>query len=272
MNKKIALCFSGQIRSHHKITEHWIHHVIIPLLTANYEVTVFFYLGEDSNFNQTWDIVKERYQQHNINIIHKTEKDKNFENIVPNAFLLTCSGLKNGHNQLIREHYYMDKVIELKRQFERKQKFKFDYVIRTRPDCIPKYFNPDLLYDVNQNFCISDHDHHSYINGRFTICNSKIADKIFTILKNYNNTIDRLEYSNRADLDSHTKYFAGEFFWKTHLSLFDINIKLIPYTVYLVRDYDELVNIQERGRIYLDGRSVASFDSQLSTIPLDIIK
>ena len=270
-NKKIALCFSGQIRGHHKLVEHWVQRVINPLIQSNYEVTVFFYLGQDTNYKNTWNSVLEQYKRHNIEVICKTEQDKQFETIVPNVFLLVPSGLHNGHNQLIREHYYMDKVIELKRKFERKHMFKFDYVIRTRPDCLPDTFSPNLLRFVDQNFCISNHDHHSYTNGRFTICDSDIADKIFTIVKNYDNMIDELKLQPITTNNKNTLYFSGELCWQIHLSLFPINIELIPYKVYLVRDYDEQVNTHERGRIYLDGQPIASFDSQLSTIPLDLI-
>ena len=40
---KIALCFSGQLRCHHKLVEHWVQHVILPL-QASHDVILFFYL------------------------------------------------------------------------------------------------------------------------------------------------------------------------------------------------------------------------------------
>jgi hypothetical protein len=268
---KIALCFSGQLRCHHKLVEHWVQHVILPL-QKNHDVILFFYLGHDDHFLDTWNIVLDYYKPYELNIVCQTEIDKDFQDIVPKAFELTTSGLTNGHNQLIREHYFMDQVIALKRKYEQEHKFKFDYVIRTRPDCLPEKFNTELLNLVGSNFCISDHDHHLYINGRFTICNSDVADEIFTIIDHYNETIDVLPpIIDRYDFDPTLKYFGGEYFWKAHLSLFDINIELIPFNVYLVRDYNPVRPHETHGHIFLNGESKAKFDSNDVTIPIGII-
>jgi hypothetical protein len=166
----------------------------------------------------------------------------------------------------------MDQVIKLKQKYELEYNMIFDYVIRSRPDCLPAQFSPKLLNLVKNNFCISDHDHHMYINGRFTVCNSSIADKIFTILDHYNDTIDALPaITDRGEFDPNLKYFGGEYFWKTHLSLFDIRIELIPYHVYLVRDYDPFFDHASHGQIFLNGQSKAKFDNIPSTIPINII-
>jgi hypothetical protein len=268
---KIALCFSGQLRCHHKLVEHWVQHVILPL-RESHDVILFFYLGHDSYFLDTWDIVLDYYKPYELNIVCQTEIDKDFQDIVPRAFDLITSGLAQGHNQLIREHYFMDQVIALKRNYEREHDIKFDYVIRSRPDCLPEKFDPKLLNLVGNNFCISDHDHHLYINGRFTICNSNVADEIFSILDHYNETIDALPpIENDGHFDPNLKYFGGEYFWKTHLSLFDINIELITYRVYLVRDYDPFFDYVSHGQIFLNGESKAKFESYDVTIPIDII-
>jgi hypothetical protein len=269
---KIALCFSGQLRCHHKLVEHWVQHVILPL-QETHEVVLFFYLGHDSYFLDTWNIVLDYYKPYELNIVCQTELDKDFQDIVPRAFELHASGLDRGHNQLIRELYFMDQVIALKRKYEQEHDFRFDYVIRTRPDCLPERFDPRLLNLVGSRIAISDHDHHEYLNARFVICNSVVADEIFTIIDHFNETIDALPpLINKGGFDPNLKYFAGEYFWKTHLSLFDINIELIPYNVYLVRDYDPLhPHSQHYGHIFLNGESKAKFESYDVTIPLNII-
>lgn len=268
---KIALCFSGQLRCHCKLVEHWVQNIIIPL-RESYDVILFFYLGHDNYFLDTWDIVLERYKQYDLTIICQTEIDKDFQDIVPRAFELIPSGLSKGHNQLIREHYFMDRVIELKRKYEQEHDVLFQYVIRSRPDCLPDKFDIRLLNLARNNFCISDHDHHLYINGRFTICNSAMADKIFTIIDHYNETIDALPaITGRGGFDPSKKYFAGEYFWLTHLLLFDINIELIPYHVYLVRDYDSTFDEATRGHIFLNGQSQARFESYDVTVPINIL-
>jgi hypothetical protein len=268
---KIALCFSGQLRCHYKLVEHWVQHVILPL-QQTHDVILFFYLGHDSYFLDTWDIVLERYKPYELHIVCQTELDKDFQDIVPRAFELIPSGLSNGHNQLIREHYFMDQVIGLKRKYEQEHDIVFDYVIRTRPDCLPAKFNPELLNLVKNNFCISDHDHHQFINGRFTICNSLVADKIFSILDHYNETIDILPpITTSGYFDPKLKYFGGEYFWKAHLSLFDINIELITYYVYLVRDYDSYFDHYSQGKIFLNGETVSKFDRSHSAVPINII-
>lgn len=268
---KIALCFSGQLRCHHKLVEHWVQKLILPL-QETHDVILFFYLGHDSYFLDTWDIVLKRYEPYELNIICQTEIDKDFDDIVPRAFELIPSGLAQGHNQLIREHYFMDQVIALKRKYEQEHDIRFDYVIRTRPDVLPELFDTKILNLVGSNFCISDHDHHLYVNGRFTICNSIVADEIFSIIEHYNQTIDALPpIVDDGNFEPDLKYFGGEYFWKTHLSLFDINIELIPYHVYLVRDYDPFFDHVSRGRIFLNGESKAKFESYDITVPLDII-
>lgn len=267
---KIALCLSGQLRCHYKLVEHWVHNVILPL-SHNYDVVLFFYLGQDHYYTDTWDNILNQYKVYDIEVIHQTEIDKDFINIVPKIFELTPSGLSQGHNQLIREHYFMDQVIKLKRKYEEEHNLYFQYVIRSRPDCLPGIFHLSLLDLVENNFCISDHDHHNYINGRFTICTSKTADEIFSLLDHYNQTIEHLPPISGNDFNSNLKYFAGEYFWKTHLSLFNINIELIPYAVYLVRDYDPFFHHSHQGKIFLDGREFARFENGTS-IPINIVK
>ena len=266
---KIALCFSGQLRCHYKLVEHWVQNVILPL-QESYDVILFFYLGHDTYFLETWDIVLDRYKQHDIKIVCQTEIDKDFQDIVPRAFELIPSGLAKGHNQLIREHYFMDQVIALKRSYEQEHDVVFQYVIRSRPDCLPDKFDVRLLNLARNNFCISDHDHHSYINARFTICNSAMADEIFTIVDHYNETIDALPPIDHYGFDPFKKYFGGEYFWLTHLSLFDINIELIPYLVYLVRDYDPAFDHLSHGKVFLDGQMKFRFANE-STIPIGIL-
>lgn len=270
MNKpKIALCFSGQLRCHYKLTNHWIQNLIVPLQTTH-DVVLFFSVGHDQYFIDTWNIIVDEYQNFGLPVVIQTETDQDFYEILPKAFELIPSGLSNGHNQLIREHYYMDRVIELKREYEFKHNFKFEYVIRTRPDCLPGIFDVNILNTVANKFCISDHDHHSYTNGRFTISSSLVADEIFTIINHYNETIDNLPpIVDRLDFDPKLKYFGGEYFWQTHLTLFKhIEISLIPFNAYLVRDHDVKFDRDTWGHIFLNGEVVAKFND---IIPINIV-
>lgn len=258
--KRVALCFSGQLRCHAKLVEHWIEKFINPICN-HYELTIFFYISKDSYYESDWNAVYNHYKTlKHVTIVYRTETDKDFSTTLPNIFELEPSGLPRGHNQLIQEHYFMDSVIKLKKWYERKNGIKFDYVIRTRLDVLPGTFDVTLFNHVHlNNFCISNHDHHAFVNGRFTICNSDIADKIFTIIKNYDNTIEQLE----------KKLFAGEMLWQAHLSLFtDIELCMIPYFVYLVRDYD--LTLDHNGGIFIDGTRIATFQPDVP-IPLNIV-
>ena len=272
-NKKtIALCMSGQLRCHNKITHIWIEN-FINQVKSNYDVTVFFYVGNDKYFSDTWESIYEEYRAHNTPVIVQTEVDRDFREELPYIFELTPSGLKNGHNQLIREHYYMDKVIELKKSYERDNSMIFDYVVRTRPDVLPEKFNESLLDLVDDKLCISDHDHHGYINGRFTICSSKLSDIVFNIVANYKNTIKNLEEPKviAPNIERGVKYFAGEYVWSSHLMTLSIETKLIPFKVYLVRDYDVCFDKQSQGIIYLNGYPIQSFKADEKKIPIEII-
>jgi hypothetical protein len=73
----------------------------------------------------------------------------------------------------------------------------------------------------------------------------------------------------RSNNEQEPKLFAGEMLWKTHLSLFaDVELCMIPYFVYLVRDYD--LTLDHNGGIFINGTQIATFQPNMP-IPLNII-
>jgi hypothetical protein len=195
---KIAVCFSGQLRCHWKITEFWIKNFFNSFDKNIYDIHIFFY--SNLQYGDTLNTILDDYKEYKV--ITLFEEDLDFSGDLKFIFDLPTGGLfRGGHNQLLREFYSMDKVIDMKSKYEIENNFIFDYVFRTRFDVIPlKIFDSNQL--KNDIFYISDHCHHGGLNARFTMSSSKDSDKVYKIIENSFNT------------HQHISLFSGEPFWK----------------------------------------------------------
>ena len=224
--KNIALCFSGQLRNHKVTSEFWLNNFIKPIIEDGNEITIFFNILPVGK--ETINKIKSIYK--NLNVIIREENDHNYKELTPKTFTLkTGVDLPRGHSQLIGELYFFERVIDLKREYENKKKIIFDFVIKTRCDVFPVN-KLDLSYisdNLSENdFIISNHDHHAGINARFSISKSKTSDVIFKIM-------DSLKEHNYE-----FKHFTGEPWWRHHLSKMTtrgINVKFLNYLLFMYR-------------------------------------
>jgi hypothetical protein len=251
MGGNIALLFSGQLRCHKKIVNRWVKNFLNPLVDKGYTVNIFFETSEDENSLKINDIINEYGR---FNVKYRITNDIDFREKVPNIFNLPTAGLsRGGHNQLIKEFYAMDRVFELMVSEGK----KYDYIFRTRPDVIPlKCFDIDLgLITEKKFFYISNHDHHSGLNARFTLSDYETGKMVYSILENM----------VKINIDT-LKNFGGENYWKAHLNSLNINYSLLDFKVGLVRDYDPIFPSCEWGKISCDQVIIETFNKNVLTI------
>jgi len=241
---KIAICFSGQLRCHWKITEFWVRNFFNSFDKNIYDLYIFFY--SNLQYSNTLDSILKDYSEYKI--ITFFENDLDFSKKLDFIFNLPTGGLeRGGHNQLLREFNSMDKVIDMKKKYEKDNNFIFNYVFRTRYDVIPlKIF--DIRDLKNDKFYLSNHCHHSGLNARFTLSSSEESNRVYTIIE------------KSIDVHQKTNKFSGELYWKHHLEHLNTEIGLLDFQVGLVRDYDNNLPRHEHGCISLNGVGVKWFE------------
>lgn len=250
MKGNIAVCFSGQLRCHHKLTYNWEKRFFSVLKNNDYNIVIFFHHNND--YLDTLDTIYKDYSKYEI--YGEISGDIMYDQIFPDLFKLPAYGLnRGGHNQLLREFNSMDKVIQMKKNYEEINNITFDYVFKTRFDVTPIMdFDINLLN--NDAFYISDHDHHNGYNARFTMTSSILSDNVYQIINNINK------------VSKTVSEFSGEPYWKSHLEYFNFNVKFLNFKVGLVRDYDNKLPLHERGIISNNGHKVCSFNNELNKI------
>lgn len=245
MKKKIAVCFSGQLRCHHKLTKLWIDRFFNSFNSDEFEIFIFFHTN--NQYKETIKTISEDYS--NYKLLLYVENDLDFTDLIPCIFEKPTGGLwRGGHNQLLKEFHSMDRVIQLKHKFEDINNISFDYVFRMRYDVVPLN-RFDIKYLKGDKFYISDHDHHGGLNSRFTMSNSINMNKIYTVIENIPKLCDQIDI------------FSGEPYWKMHLNHIGIEVDFIDFKVGLVRDYDENLPTHEHGIISINGEEVYKFNN-----------
>jgi hypothetical protein len=140
-NKKVAICFSGQIRDGYKECLNLIDIFIIKALGCD-----VFCCFEDCD-NNIKEYVQEKLKPKKIKYVGDYKKDAN--NMVYNGYL-----------SMFNKIYLSN---ELKKQYEKENNFIYDYVIRIRPDLVVKQYLPREVFEKNNDkiyipFSFTGHD------------------------------------------------------------------------------------------------------------------
>jgi len=227
-NKKIALCVSGQIRDFAKCYPSWVRN-----LDMN-NIDVFACVGGDDN---SINYFKEKLNP--IKIINCKKMPSDHKHINNNL-----------RNELKNMWYRIYEVNKLKREYEEYNNFKYDVVIRIRPDLllfsnipielsylsdkiyIPKYSGSNVifkLFKVNNflGFGLCD---------QLSFGNSKIMD-IYSDLYLY------LEEKIFSDL----KCKLPEKYLKVYLKMKNINYNFFPIDFFIYLYYNNYYAIFKRG-------------------------
>lgn len=204
--KKIAVCFSGAIRNIHSSLPSIIKYFINPMKQNNVQVDIFLYLTYinkiDQDIKVKFKMVPSNYNQDRLLSILKPKK---YIIIEYNSELQKKEMLLNGENFM--NHEWKDdrhqnyafsafgmyakiyKCNQLRKQYEKENNFKYDFVWRARLDYIfleeinlkmIHLLNNDISY-LNDIYLIKDRyatNTKQETNDKFIGCNGDIMDLV----------------------------------------------------------------------------------------------
>jgi len=187
MDKKIAICFSGAIRSFETCIP-----TIQKYMLNNLKPDIFIHMwiikNIDKSLNTTFKIRKSNIEIENVlNILNPKDYvidkyDSSWEEKI-----LKESGLKDHWNTIFNEgsdrnyassalgmYYKINKCNELKKKYETTYQFKYDCVIRARLDYIfCDHVNIDDIFPIIPNQIIIIKDRYNELNKKTKYCNDK---------------------------------------------------------------------------------------------------
>ena len=204
---KFAICLSGLTRTYQKTFDKFWSNIIEPLRKY----------GEVDVFISTWSIQDSHESIVNINEILNLYKPKSLEvenySDLEKTFLLSnytkkdCpipQIVKNGVLLSIPGQYKILKCNLLKQSFEKINKFKYDFVIRTRFDLTIEELKVEDFIENKLNILYS---FDNLIGDYFYISNSQIMDEVCGLFYNYENilNIEGTDMGPERNLFFHTK-------------------------------------------------------------------
>ena len=253
---KVALCISGQPRNVNRGIEN-----ILQNIKFDFDVFVHSWWDNKSHtktfkkilFGGRVDEVSEIVQNDWIDKIYEhfdinkilVEKQKQFD--IPEVF--ENRKLKFTHTFGVYSSLYsVYQCNQLKRDFEFENKFKYDWVIRTRSDfglsepVNMNKFNSDIIYAPNDN------SHRYGFNDQFAIGSSKNMDiysnvfsNIESIIESHNSGIYTAPYCEKPDNMGHEQLV------QRHLDNNNIKFELINFKNFLFRDENKRTRIHSTG-------------------------
>ena len=257
---KVALCFSGGIRNFKDNFESIRNCLIEPLNADVFIHGWYFKVDELDNKHKMYR--KEETPQNKVIILAKPKKykfevyNKEKELEITKKFKIEEVKKEYEANEYLCQLYpntcgmfwSIYQANELKKQYEEKNDFKYDIVIRCRPDF--EYYtklNFDILKLVdNKNTILLPLDNYAFLTqqcDKFAIGSSEVMDYYAELQKNM------LEYVHKYPDD----FWDGPKVLKKHLSLKDVKTKWIYY------DYDYHVRRKSQ-RLTEDKRKKLDYD------------
>lgn len=218
---KTAICFSGELRSIDKT---------YPILKDR----LMDRFSDYDIFYHTWN------DDPDIHKLHYIENDSHTKNILlENRINLSEREIffKNKRSEvfvqgMLRQLYCLKQCNSLKKQYENENNFKYDIVVRARPDLL-LVNNTSLertveTWDYKNYMYTTDHDDHGGYNDRFYFSNSENMDFL----------LDRLDMLNYyADLGG---IFHYETFFKFCVNYKNINVARSNMQFILLRSNGEM--------------------------------
>ena len=215
ISKKCAICFSGQVRTGERksVLENIKTNLIEPYIQKNYEI---FYFGAcEKSYNG--------YNWTDFSII----EDNNFwGNDIENYDKKLGSGVKGGSFNVMNQWKKCQEVGLLKKQFEDSKNFKFDAVIRIRPDIV-LYEKLEIESLNMEGYNIPNHDNWGGYNDRLCIGSSQSMDYYMI------NFVDKIKEYFFKDL----LYFHSETLLKHHIDKTGTKINRPNFTIRFERDF-----------------------------------
>jgi len=178
---KIALCFSGQIRTLEKCID-TINETIIQKLPNKPDIFCHFSPENSSDEALVEKLLSPKLchfePDEDVEIVNTDLfnecYNKRHEDGLPHSW---GPRTKEGVEQILRQMYSVYMSNELKKQIEEKEQVKYDIVFRMRPD--QRYYGTleDLSLVKEGEIRVPKHDWHYGINDRFSFAKSDTMDK-----------------------------------------------------------------------------------------------
>jgi len=235
MNKRVAVCFSGQARISEKNINYFIENIIEPFLNSGYDVDCFAHFWTYINESNTLNRVNNREMNiglsgdydnsvfDKLSYFYKQLKPINMSSAknLPEVSEFKFDKLNHPHAMGYNSQYLSIQLAAmLCRNHEIENNFKYDYVVRARSDI--SIMTPLNIQELDNNFiCVSNVNAHGF--GRVTFnelihCNDQFAisssDNMYKYSQILDYTIDNLQKSWFIDEMNNKNIFGSErIFW-----------------------------------------------------------
>jgi len=217
LNKKVAICMSGQIRDGYDKT--LLLHKIFLIDSLNSDVFCCF----EETTNEIKHFINKNLNPKKIIYVNDINKDHK-------------SNISHGTLCMYNKIYLANK---LKKEFEEKNNFTYDFVIRIRPDLVIKEHLPSYIFNNNLSNkiympIISDLFKNFGYPDFMAISNSYNMD-IYSNLYNYYSKLQ----NNQCDISEKLLYL--------YLNKFKLNVIIFNYPIQLYRflfdNFDNIFNL-----------------------------
>jgi len=164
---RVALLLSGQYRNGKELI-----HNLYESIIKQYEPDIFISYNYDTNVEVNLDILNQLYNPKQIQFDKYPMLSVDSNNVAT----------ETNPNSLVRMLYGIDKVNELKSNYEVANGFKYDFVIRTRFDL--EYSQPLELKNFNDITIPIGWDHRGGYNDTFAYGSSEAMDYYASLINN----------------------------------------------------------------------------------------
>lgn len=238
---KIAICFSGQLRTWRKVYQTW--NYIIENNNNEHEIDFFFHAFSEN----TTPKIGVSHVEMDLSNVDPIEFDELNHIFMPKKFEIESQekfvksiDLLDYVNPYICQYYSMFKSCQLKKQYEIEKCIKYDLVVKMRYDLFFKNyiinpndeFNENIFYGYNPSY--DEHGKLIRITDLFFYSKSNTFDFLSDYCWNIKNLPNKFrDYS-----------IEPEFAWFYYLQSNNININEYHWDIKVMRkDFSEIKNI-----------------------------
>lgn len=202
---RIALCLSGHMRSYRKTYQSIRYNIIDPYSTDVF-ISTWDRIGADRSYDLNLIDVETSSMLKSIEVAFRT-KNINIEKYNGKNYELYPL-VKDRSNPIgvLSMFYNINKADELRRNYEIKHKFKYDVIIRSRPDILfTSSINRNHMLDAIKSDAIyfTDFAHWSGFNDQFAFGSNNAMTQYADCFNNLKNIIDRVDFNPEVLLKEH---------------------------------------------------------------------
>jgi hypothetical protein len=232
---KIALCISGQMRAYLDCFDSFYRYII-----NIYNPDIFIHTWEDAgrceNINEkcSTNIISadDLYELYNAKIVIVEKFDPQYFNEIDGIIIPSIlNKLEQVHAKTFLPMFYkMKKCNDIRREYEKRNGIKYDFVIRIRPDLKLMSHIPKHVFENRDIFWTRSSDSFR-VNDQYFIASSKVMNKFMGLW-------DNLEeyWKDPLGYCYNTTHKLGNRLFHFHLNNFGIEFKSFENRSYIIRN------------------------------------